>query len=45
MAKEEDTFTARVYDGRVSIPKLIRDRYEVVGGDEVVLMFVKKVER
>jgi len=45
MAKEEDTFTVRVYAGRVSVPKLLRDRHAVADGDEIVLTFIKKVER
>ena len=41
----ENTFSAEVYMGRVTIPANIRKRFGIENGDEAVLAVLKKVER
>jgi len=41
----ENTFSAEVYMGRVTIPANLRKRFEISDRDEVVLEIMKKVEK
>lgn len=45
MADLDNTFSAKVYMGRLTIPPNLRERFGIEDRDEVVLEVIKKVEK